>query len=156
MILAIIADHYLIFGMLFMQLRGKDLGGIMELEWEPDFETGNEYVDGQHRFFIDLINRIRKSYKETNDIAYKEKLISELRKYADFHFTSEENIATYLGLQGVSGHHQRHLELLEEFHHRAEDLHKGLETIDEFLGFLTDWFIGHTVYEDQNFFNRNI
>ena len=124
----------------------------MELAWESDFETGNEYVDGQHRYFVNLINRIRKSFRESNDIAYKEKLIIELKKYADFHFTSEENIATSYNLSGVSGHHQRHIELLEEFNHRAEDLNKGLQTIDEFLGFLSDWFIGHTIYEDKSLF----
>ena len=128
----------------------------MELEWESNFETGNEYVDGQHRYFADLINRIRESHKETDDFTYKEKLISELRKYADFHFTSEENIATYLGLPGVRTHHQRHSELLEEFNHRAKDLNNGLKTIDEFIGFLTDWFIGHTVYEDQKMFQKDI
>ena len=128
----------------------------MKLEWESDFETGNEYIDGQHRYFVDLINRIRKNHRETNDIIYKEKLISELRKYADFHFTSEENIATSFGLPGVSAHHQRHSELLEEFNQHAEDLHNGLKTIDEFINFLTDWFIGHTIYEDQNLFKKNI
>ena len=66
----------------------------MELEWESDFETGNEYVDLQHRFFVDLINRVGANFKKTDDVVYIEKLISELRKYADFHFTSEENIAT--------------------------------------------------------------
>jgi hemerythrin len=30
----------------------------MELEWQPDYETGNEYVDLQHRYFVDLINRV--------------------------------------------------------------------------------------------------
>ena len=128
----------------------------MKLEWESNFETGNEYVDGQHRYFVDLINRIKISFRETNDNDYKEKLISELRKYADFHFTSEENIATYLGLSGVSGHHGRHSELLEEFNSRAEDLRNGLKTIDEFIDFLTDWFIGHTVYEDQKLFKMAI
>jgi len=125
----------------------------MELEWESEFETGNEYVDLQHRFFVDLLNRVGINFRETDDAAYTEKLISELRKYADFHFTSEENIATSCNLQGVSAHHQRHLELLEEFNHHAEDLNKGLITVDQFLGFLTDWFVGHTVYEDQKFFN---
>ena len=124
----------------------------MELEWQLDFETGNEYVDLQHRYFVDLINRVGANFRETNDAAYKEKLISELRKYADFHFTSEENIATSCNLPGVSSHHQRHSELLEEFNHRAEDLNKGLTTVDEFLGFLTDWFVGHTIYEDQKLF----
>ena len=125
----------------------------MELDWESEFETGNEYVDLQHRFFVDLLNRVGINFRETDDAAYTEKLISELRKYADFHFTSEENIATSCNLQGVSAHHQRHLELLEEFNHHAEDLNKGLITVDQFLGFLTDWFVGHTVYEDQKFFN---
>jgi len=129
----------------------------MELEWESDFETGNEYVDLQHRYFLDLINRIRKNFKETNDDDYKGKLIIELKKYAEFHFTSEENIAAPHHLpEDISDHHQRHLELLEEFDHHAKDLDKGLKTIDEFIGFLSDWFIGHTVYEDQKLFKKNI
>ena len=124
----------------------------MELQWQLDFETGNEYVDLQHRYFVDLINRVAINLRETNDVAYKEKLIIELRKYADFHFTSEENIATSCNLTGVNSHHQRHLELIEEFNHHAEELNQDLKTVDEFLGFLTDWFIGHTIYEDQKFF----
>ena len=124
----------------------------MELEWESDFETGNEYVDLQHRFFVDLINRVGVNFRKTDDVVYTEKLISELRKYADFHFTSEENIATSCNMAGVSSHHQRHLELLEEFNHHAEELNKALKTVNEFLGFLTEWFIGHTIYEDKNLF----
>ena len=124
----------------------------MELEWQSDYETGNEFVDLQHRYFLDLIKRVGVNFKNTNDTVYKEKLIIELRKYADFHFTSEENIATSCKLPGVSGHHQRHLELLEEFNRQAEDLKKGSKTADEFLEFLTDWLIGHTVYEDKQLF----
>ncbi len=127
----------------------------MQLEWESNFETGNETVDSQHRYFVELINRVAINFKETDDDAYKEKLISELRKYADFHFTSEENIATSYNLLDVSGHHQRHSELLEEFNHHAADLKNGSQTVDDFLNFLTDWFIGHTVYEDQKLFHSN-
>ncbi len=47
----------------------------MELKWESGFETGNEYVDLQHRYFVDLINRVEKNFKETDDAAYKEKLV---------------------------------------------------------------------------------
>ena len=127
----------------------------MQLEWESNFETGNETVDSQHRYFVELINRVAINFKETDDDAYKEKLISELRKYADFHFTSEENLATSYKLPGVSAHHHRHLELLEEFNHHAADLKNGSQTVDQFLGFLTDWFVGHTVYEDQKLFQLN-
>lgn len=39
----------------------------MEFEWQLDFETGNEYVDLQHRYFVDLINRVGTNFKNTND-----------------------------------------------------------------------------------------
>jgi hemerythrin len=39
----------------------------MELEWQPDYETGNEYVDLQHRYFVDLINRVGINFRETKD-----------------------------------------------------------------------------------------
>ena len=125
----------------------------MKLEWESDYDTGNEYVDLQHRYFLNLIKRVGENFKDTDDLDYIEKLIGELRKYADFHFTSEENIATSLNLQGVSAHHRRHQELLVEFNHHAELLNTGSKSMDEFLSFLTDWFVGHTVYEDQNLFS---
>ncbi|MDJ0984457.1 MAG: hemerythrin family protein [Desulfobacterales bacterium] len=127
----------------------------MEIEWESNFETGNDIVDAQHRYFVDLINRVAINFRETDDGAYKDRLVSELRKYADFHFTSEENIATSYRLTGIAGHHQRHVELLEEFNHHAADLKNGQLTVDSFLDFLTDWFIGHTVYEDQKLFHSN-
>ena len=124
----------------------------MELEWQSDYETGNEFVDLQHLYFLDLIKRVGENFKNADDALHQEKLIIELKKYADFHFTSEENIATSCNLPGVSGHHQRHLELLEEFNHHAEDLKKGSTTADQFLDFLTDWLIGHTIYEDKKLF----
>lgn len=125
----------------------------MELAWQKDFETGNKYIDLQHRYFVDLIKRVSINFKKSDDAVYKERLINELRKYAEFHFTSEENIATSCNLPGISSHHQRHQELLEEFNHHAADLNNGLLTVDQFIEFLTDWLIGHTLYEDQKFLN---
>ena len=124
----------------------------MQLYWVSEFEIGNEYVDLQHRYFLDLITRIGKNFRETNNDDYKRKLIIELHKYADFHFTSEENIATSCGLPRVKCHHQLHLQLLEELNQNAENLDNGLKTIDEFLEFITDWFLVHTQHEDRKFF----
>ena len=125
----------------------------MELYWVSEFEIGNEWVDLQHRYFLELLTRIEKSFKETTDNDYKSKLIIELHKYADFHFTSEENIAISSGIPGVNDHHQLHLELLIDLAHYADNLNKGLKTIDEFIEFITDWFIVHTQHEDRKFFN---
>ena len=132
-----------------MKLKWED---ISKFKWTSEFEIGNEYVDLQHRHFLNLINRIGKNFKETNDDDYKKKLISELHKYADFHFTSEENIATSYGLPGVKSHHQLHLQLLKELNQNVEDLYNGSKTIDDFLEFILDWFLVHTIHVDRKFF----
>ena len=99
-----------------------------------------------------LITRIGKNLRETSDAGYKRKLIIELHKYAEFHFASEENIAVSIGLSGVKDHHQLHLELLEDLNLYAKNLDSGLKTIDEFIEFITDWFLVHTQHEDRKFF----
>jgi hemerythrin-like metal-binding protein len=76
----------------------------------------------------------------------------ELKKYMDFHFTSEENVAASLLLPGVPSLQERHMELMDEFDHRVRGLQDGNETFDKFLQFLFEWFAGHTYNEDKKFF----
>ena len=123
------------------------------VKWKKDYSTGNESVDFQHQYFASLINRISENLLETNDMEYRRRLIDELMKYGQFHFTSEENIATSLGLKAVNKHHQRHVELLEEIRRYSEDLFDGKCSTNDFVEFLFHWFIGHTVYEDTSFFS---
>ena len=125
----------------------------MDLIWKPSYTTGNKAVDFQHQCFVDLINRISKSLLETEDEKYREKLLIELIKYAEFHFTSEENLAFLDNkIEGLHVHHKRHMELLEELCCHTKDLMKDHYSAEEFIRFLINWFVGHTVYEDCAFF----
>lgn len=121
-------------------------------KWARDYTTGNESVDLQHQYFAKLINRICADLHASNDTKYKKRLLDELVKYARFHFTSEENIAYSLGLEGLGRHHERHHELLDEIDTHIDDLLIGKYSTDDFVNFLVEWFYGHTVYEDTRFF----
>jgi hemerythrin-like metal-binding protein len=126
---------------------------MLTLYWKPDMGTGNEAVDLQHQYFVTLINRIAINLADTRDDAYRMKLLDEIRKYADFHFTSEENIAFACGkIVGLHSHHERHQELLTELHDHTSDLLKGHYTVEEYIQFLHEWFVGHTIREDRLFF----
>jgi len=57
------------------------------------------------------------------------------------------------GIPGVDQHHQLHKELIEDLNQHAEKLENGLKTIEEFLEFITDWFLVHTQHEDRKLFN---
>ena len=115
-------------------------GGRMILEWGPRYEVGNDAVDFQHRYFIDLIKRIERDLVNSADEEYKYRLIDELRKYAEFHFTSEENVALSLSLTGISNHHELHQELIAQFEQKSSRLKTGEMTYKEFIQFLIEWF----------------
>ena len=126
----------------------------MLIEWGAKFETGNDAVDFQHRYFFDLINRIENNLKHSTDEEYKLQLILELEKYADFHFTSEENIARSLSLTGIREHHELNMELIDQFKKCSNKLVDGEMSYKEFLQFLIEWLVGHTYYEDQRLFKK--
>lgn len=125
----------------------------MPIEWYSSLETGNIDVDLQHHFFVNLINRIEENIDDSHDTCRSCDLLMELKKYAEFHFCSEENIAKHLNLPGLPHHQEKHAELMNEFMNYEKQIMDGTKIIREFMKFLNNWFIGHTFYENQILFN---
>ncbi|HRS19073.1 MAG TPA: hemerythrin domain-containing protein, partial [Bacteroidales bacterium] len=59
--------------------------------WNPTFETGIPEIDYEHKVFVSIIQRLESALQAKNKTQVIN-TIEELLKYADFHFTSEENI----------------------------------------------------------------
>ncbi|MCF6354184.1 MAG: hemerythrin family protein [Candidatus Polarisedimenticolaceae bacterium] len=120
------------------------------LAWDQKWSVGVEGIDLQHRYFIDLINRI---YAETEarDTTHQTRLINELGSYTQQHFMSEENIMHKLGFPGMEKHCATHQELLERLNGQI-----GLYLVDmlnaaEIASNLADWLIPHVTTEDREF-----
>jgi hemerythrin len=45
------------------------------LHWSIRFETGNETVDLQHRYFVDLVNRLAVELQASDDRAYRARIL---------------------------------------------------------------------------------
>ncbi len=88
------------------------------------------------------------------DKTLQRNLMAELLKYADFHFTSEENIAFIKKAPKLEEHKQRHKELLSELKDYTRRMYEGQTSPERLFDFLIEWFIGHTIYEDQNLFEN--
>ena len=127
----------------------------MVIEWNKKFEIGQMDVDLQHHFFVNLINRIEQTLHNVVEPEHRLRLLRELYKYTEFHFLSEENIALSLGLQGVQEHKERHQELLEQLDRRIEETASGKAEEAQLIGFLGQWFCGHTYYEDSRLFLKH-
>lgn len=123
------------------------------IEWKKKYEIGHPRIDFEHQIFVDLVSRIFDAVNETGDEEYLQRLIYELRKYTEFHFVSEENIMYLARYPNYDLHVESHRELLERFSQKKMEMDLGEKTIEEFLRFLMDWFVNHTLSEDRKLAN---
>jgi hemerythrin len=114
------------------------------LHWKPDYDTGIEEIDLQHRFFVGLINRLGADLSSCTDTKHRARLLDEIAKYAAFHFVSEENLMIKLAYPEIDAHHKLHRSLINELSWRIQN-----NSTEEFVNFLTGWFIHHSVVEDR-------
>ena len=114
-----------------------------ELHWKADYETEVREIDLQHRFFMDLINRMHEELQASADQDYRDRLFQELSNYARFHFISEENLMFKFGYPDLDHHRMMHRRLIDELSWRAQE-----KSYDAIFDFLVRWFVAHTVEED--------
>lgn len=120
---------------------------MSRLQWYSWFEIGNERIDSEHRIFLNLIHSVEDSFnnKASEKIS---RAISELLKYTDFHFSSEENIMLDYSYPEYSNHKKLHDTLLAELGKYAVSVKNGDVSIERMITFLYNWFASHTINED--------
>lgn len=123
------------------------------ITWGPTFELGIEDVDLQHHYFANLINRLARDFDSVTDPVLRLSLLAELNAYARFHFVSEENLMARAGYPELAAHRLLHLRLIDELSARQGQLMLTNTSgrAESVLGFLVQWFVGHTLQEDRQF-----
>jgi hemerythrin len=120
-----------------------------QIEWKDDYLTGIEEIDRQHKDFVKLINRLGIVQEYGNKKAVAVRLLSELGKYAEYHFVSEENIMFLTKYPALERQQQAHAALLDEYSKRTQNFLNDKGTIEDVIRFLEGWFVRHTVEEDK-------
>lgn len=121
---------------------------MKKLIWDKDLEIGVERIDFEHRIFADLINILAGKIEKNDGAISTARTVRELIKYADFHFTSEENIMEELGYPGRKEHIEQHRQLQDTLRAGILSMSDGKIDAREFLDFLATWFVDHTTRED--------
>jgi len=121
---------------------------MFRAEWKPVYETGHQRIDFEHRIFLDLIIQIEAELTSDAPIEKIGRRLTELYKYADFHFYSEESIMIDLSFPGIEDHRKIHAALLEELSRFILSMSIDLIRQNDLIGFLVHWFSNHTTRED--------
>ena len=120
----------------------------MYIHWGDSLELHNELIDTQHRMLVLLCRKL--------DIAIKSKvpdqrirwIVLELKKFAEFHFLSEENLMHEVDYPDVDNHALLHTDLLMQLDMMIAKISHHKEFPDDLLHFLNKWLVQHVATED--------
>ena len=121
----------------------------MGLEWREQLSVGNDVIDSDHKYLIEIINRVEASVERNN----REELtlaLDNLSRYSISHFSTEEKIAGAVGYPQAPRLHESHAELLVRLGQLREELGEGWTpaSVERFTGLLRDWLLSHVIKED--------
>ena len=122
---------------------------IFNLDWKEIYEVGNFDIDAEHKIFLHIIQKISKAYAQKAPIHYLEALVTELMKYADFHFCSEENLMKAVNYPDLHHHCTVHKNLILQLREEVNTVVFKYINFDNLIQFLYQWFIEHTTTEDK-------
>jgi hemerythrin len=122
----------------------------MNITWKKQYETGNTEIDSEHKVFVIIISKIGTAIDQQVEWRQLEYLLTELLKYTDFHFCSEENVMRFCNYPDLKNHQEIHHNLRVELRQKIHILQrKEQEKTSELINFLMDWFLNHTSIEDK-------
>ena len=132
------------------------MAAFKELVWDKKYKVGIIEIDYQHKYFVELINRLIRNYK----LLQKKDLIkihlTELVYYTRFHFCSEENIMKLLDYPELKTHMALHREIVDEWNSYVYFAETSTENLIACIQFLSKWFFEHTMNEDKKIFDYRL
>ncbi|BCK87666.1 bacteriohemerythrin [Sideroxyarcus emersonii] len=124
----------------------------MSLVWRAQLSVGNNIIDSDHKYLIEIINKVEQALVKRNRNELSAALDS-LTQYSRVHFDREEKIAAAVKYTQVPHLNQSHQELLKQLDQMKGEIAAmgpdwSAEATEHFTGFLRDWLINHVIKED--------
>jgi hemerythrin len=122
---------------------------MKELIWDDSYAIGIEEIDRQHMEFIRLLRRFNLGIQKASPLSIQLRILDELLKYADYHFSSEENMMFFTKYPDIATQRREHTGLRNGLVHRTDAYRRTPEIGDRLIEFLYDWFVNHIQIEDR-------
>lgn len=121
-----------------------------KIEWNSRLSVGVDAIDDQHKELIRIGNALLNAAALGRDKQILDNVISKLREYTVFHFSSEEKLMEDIRYPDRGEHGNEHARLKKEVKDYQRMLYKQ-EALDpdEMLKFLEDWIIVHIHTQDR-------
>ncbi|MEO5341567.1 MAG: bacteriohemerythrin [Magnetococcus sp. MYC-9] len=119
--------------------------------WSERMDTGIQFVDDDHRWLVDQINKLYQGVNVGASLVSMGKILDELVDYAKAHFDREEAVFKKHGYPDEK-HRQEHRTLIQAVEDFQDKFHHSGATISiEVLNFLREWLINHILISDHEY-----
>ncbi|MBK1813842.1 bacteriohemerythrin [Clostridium sp. YIM B02505] len=126
--------------------------------WKPEFELGMEKIDNEHKKLFEIAN---KGYELLKNDFYVDKydrimeIIVELRDYAQFHFTAEEEYLASIGYKKLFSHKIEHDSFMQKVNNvNLNDVDSNQDKyVQDLLDFIVLWIKEHIMEKDREYVN---
>lgn len=121
---------------------------MMDIKWDDKYLVGHPRIDHEHQVFVDLIRSVSIA-ADTHPAKDKVlRLLTEVKKYAEFHFVSEENIMIDASFPELEPHQREHNHLLAKLDDELHRFRHDQIALDHITNFMFEWFALHTTKMD--------
>ncbi|NOX54566.1 MAG: bacteriohemerythrin [Planctomycetes bacterium] len=121
------------------------------LKWDDSLSIGVDGIDGQHKYFINLINRIYNAIEQNDALQLVEALL-DMIEYSHVHFAAEQRLMEEWNYPALKGHiceHQQFIQRTEQFLDELEA--SPLAVRVEVLKYVSQWALKHIRRSDAAF-----
>ncbi|MFY7867291.1 bacteriohemerythrin [Roseateles sp.] len=122
---------------------------MIDIHWDSRYEIGHPRIDHEHQVFVDLIRAVSREALHPVAPERASRLLQEVKKYAEFHFVSEENIMMDADYPDTESHREQHAQLLFQLDERLHRVRLGSLDLQAVAEFMFHWFALHTTQEDK-------
>ena len=120
----------------------------MFIQWSDELAIGNVLIDTQHRMLMMLCRKLDIAIKMQQSEQTIQRIMLEVKKFAEFHFVSEQNLMHEIGYPDVQDHSKLHLALLVELQVEFSKIRHHTEFPEDLLYYLHQWISDHIKGED--------
>jgi hemerythrin len=122
------------------------------ISWSDALSVNIKEIDSQHQRLIEFVNRLHDSMKAGKGNAVLGPILSDLIKYTEFHFSTEEKYFQKYVYPEYLQHKKQHDELTQKAKDLKASFEKGKLNISiEVMNFLKEWLQNHILGSDKKY-----
>jgi hemerythrin-like metal-binding protein len=122
----------------------------MFIEWNDEYSTRIDVIDGHHKKLIELLNRSYFLIMQEAEQAELSQLLDDLIEYAKYHFAAEEDIMRQHHYSDLDRHVLGHFSFINSVLSFRKEMNQGRSYLSiEIFDFIKNWLLNHILKVDS-------